>query len=98
MKVWYSLVNAVGDAYSGCTPDTVVAEKKDIVVDLRDAVKNKNSYLLTRVAASQLSVYTNKADIDKNPLPPEAPIGSHGKEIGNLFWIVVPTSHQFIIM
>ena len=64
--VWFQLFDsATEEPYKGTTADAVSLFPGSVVVQFRDAVKAKNSSILTGITSSQLIVYKNKAAFDK---------------------------------
>ena len=61
-RVWFLLLDsATGQPYKGTSADKVSVSSSADVADFRDAVKTKNSSILTGITSSQLLVYKNKA-------------------------------------
>ena len=60
IKVWYKLVDSNGAAFKGSSADQVTLDDDAIVVDLRDAIKNKNTTDLVNVDARRLTVFKTK--------------------------------------
>jgi hypothetical protein len=96
LTVWYSLVDGEGaPAFERAIFDKVNLSTGSDVVDLRDAVWNKNQRIIEGVAA-QLQIYSNKADITdltKVPLAEDMSVDGMGQKKETALFVVVPKSH-----
>ena len=82
MKIWYFLVDILGNAYKESTPDTVTVQEDAMVVDVRKAIKIENNDILPNTSPGQLIVYKSKQDIGNETfiIKLSTPANGFGKE------------------
>ena len=98
--VWFLLLDSTGEPYKGTTASKVSVSSSADVDDFREAVKAKNSSILTDVASSQLFVYKNKAAFDKRnaqegkqePLKSSLSLNGLGATDEEALIVIVPSS------
>ncbi len=95
-RIWFALIDSVkGLSYKGTTADYVSLPPGSVIAQFRDAVKAKNSSILTDFASSQLLVYKNKnafVEGKEAPLEEDTLVDSLGKSKKESLVVVVPSS------
>jgi hypothetical protein len=94
LTVWYSLVDDKGaPAFERVIFDKVKLPIDGDVVDLRKKVWEKNKNRFKDFDASELSIYSNKADITdltKGPLAVDMSVYGMGQKKDTALFVVVP--------
>ncbi len=101
--VWFQLLDsATVQPYNGTSADKVFVSSSADVADFRDAVKVKNSSILTGITSSQRVVYANKSSFNKRnstvdegkeePLEEDSLIHGFGASKKEALIVIVPTS------
>ena len=99
--IWYRLLDSsTGQPFLGTTADFVQLDSSTAVIaQFRDAVKTKNTSILTAIVASQLLIYPNKSAFEKRnsandkaqPLKVSSSLNSRGESEDDALIVVVPT-------